>query len=173
MNNINRAVLAKVVGLMLLVLVIGFLFILFNSLNTKTNTTQPKLPNSAFSQLKPGDTVLARHKGQRVWVSNISATQLLSLQDLTPFVKKESACDLLQSLCGLKAKSLRDGVELVYQTQKPDHLSEELSWPGGFIDPATGLVYDLIGRRLNKQPLRSNDKGLKQLELSFQQRVER
>jgi len=48
--------------------------------------------------------------------------------------------------CVLAATTNRDGVYLQYTLKEPPQLLVDTPWFGGFVDPDSGAIYDLIGR---------------------------
>ena len=46
----------------------------------------------------------------------------------------------------LLAQSVYAGLDLSYTLKAPPQIPEEVPWEGGFVDPSSGSVFDLLGR---------------------------
>lgn len=126
-----------------------FLLILavFSYIIVRGATWSPPLSNSAEKLDVPvGETHMHRIKGQRFWVTRLSAQQLRQLEGLSEWVQVESSCELTLGLCAVDANTERFGVSLRYSANLPDVLTDDIPWFGGYINPNNGSVYDLLGR---------------------------
>ena len=156
----KRFVLGRLIRAMLILLVLAFLFVLFRSLSGPSLTSESK---STFDDVVIGQTAIRRLAKQRVWVTRLSASQKRQLIELdSVVVDPQAGCNKLVTLCVIKAQSSRSGIDLVYLSDAPDSLSRDVIWYGGFIDPASGGVFDFMGRAY--KGVRSND-GRASLEL--------
>ena len=102
---------------------------------------------AAFSDIAIGETNLRRYQSQRVWVSRLSDAQRQKLTNLKPFLlEPNSGCALQSSVCVLLAATPKQSFEISYSLAPPPQLPSDVPWHGGFVDPTTGVVYDLLGR---------------------------
>lgn len=93
-----------------------------------------------------GSTELVKHQRQRVWLTRFSPEQRKKIVQITPFVVVEGGCDTEAEKCLVQSTTNRQGVIVRYVQAKPDTLNNDVVWIGGFIDPTTGAIYDLLGR---------------------------
>ncbi len=142
-KNLTRIVLA-----MCLLMVLSFASVLLNG----TVFFLPKLPEeqsteTRFKDLVIGEPQLQRINKQVAWVISFSATQKenLVLLDAGALVVG-TACDTLETYCILLAETERLGIYLQYSEVPPSQVPAETPWYGGFVNPITGNVYDLLGR---------------------------
>jgi len=49
-------------------------------------------------------------------------------------------------LCVVAAQTDRSGIEIRYTRERPPQLHHSVPWLGGFVNPTTGAVFDLLGR---------------------------
>lgn len=149
----KRFVLGGLIRGMLALLVLAFVFVLFRSLSGPSLTSSS---GAIFDNVVIGQTALRRLANERVWVTRLSPTQVRQANELNAVVVDALAgCRPSAVLCVLSAKSSRNGIDLVYIATPPAQLPRGLLWYGGFIDPATGGVFDFLGRAYNQ--VRSND----------------
>ncbi len=104
-----------------------------------------------------GSARLAGWDGKPVWVVNRSRQQLRELDALTDYVVKADdagnpALDnpgrSLEPAFGIYlAHTARPGVIVQYTLSRPAGLGDEIPWFGGFVDPASGALFDVAGRR--------------------------
>ncbi len=150
----KRVVLSRIIRAMLSVLAIAFLFILFRSLGGPPLASSS---NTAFDNVVIGQTALRRLGRQRVWVTRLSASQVRQADELSSFViDPQSGCAPSTSLCVIAAQSSRPGIEIVYSHTIPDKLASNIPWYGGYVDPVSGGIFDVLGRAYNS--VKSNDK---------------
>lgn len=159
----KRFVLSRIIRAMLMLLGMAFLFVLFRSLGGPTVT-----PNSTatFDSVVVGQTALRRLGQQRVWVTRLSNLQIRQVKTLNPLViDAQQGCQPSVSLCVIIAESSRSGIDLVYSRAAPAQLLKDSPWYGGFVDPSSGGVFDILGRAY--KGARSNDQraSLEQLDL--------
>lgn len=141
----KRSVLWGVIRVMLLVLVLGFLFVLFRSLSGPSITSSSA--RNAFDNVVVGQTALRRSGSQRLWVTRLSDVQRGQAKILSDWlVDANAGCTIEQDLCIIHAESLRSGIDLVYSAKAPNQLPKKAPWYGGFVDPSTGGAFDFMGR---------------------------
>jgi len=126
---------------MLLILVLAFAVVLFTGIFEPKRGAPAQQP---FSDVPIGATELRRYHGQRVWVTHL--TDSLAFSRLDGFVDTAGSCDRSQEFCVLLASTARQGVEFVFSHIAPAQLPADVPWMGGFINPSTGAVFDLLGR---------------------------
>jgi len=149
----KRFVLSRLIRAMLALLGFAFLFVLFRSVSGPSLTSSP---SNAFDNVVIGQTALRRSGGQRVWVTRLSEAQKRQVIKLNAFVvDRQSGCTVSNVLCLIKSESSRSGIDLVYSSSAPEQLPEDAAWFGGFVDPASGGVFDFMGRAYKE--VRSND----------------
>ena len=154
----NRRYLGLLVRGLWIILILGFLAVLFASLDVRKSSST-NIPSSddglsddraaenAFSDILAGQTQMRWHQGRRVWVTRLSSQLIVQLREIDSFVKESGAgCSIDQSFCLIDASSLRDGVDIVFSQAEPASLPSKYLWYGGFVDPADGSSYDLLGR---------------------------
>jgi len=141
----KRTILWRAIRAMLLLLLLGFLFVLFRSLSGPSTTSSNAA--SVFDNVVTGQTALRRLGSQRLWVTRLSDAQRRQAKELSWWlVDAQQGCALDQALCIVYAESLRSGIDLVYSAKAPAQLPQKAPWFGGFVDPSTGGVFDLMGR---------------------------
>ncbi len=146
----NRKQLKSLVSYMFAIVFIGFVYVLFSSLGSNTKV---EAGVDRFSDIKLGQTVMRRVDGQRVWLTHFSNQQLKQTKLLEPFlINSESGCGVNIKLCAVLAAVSGNGLELSYSLLPPPQINGDDLWIGGFVDPTTGAVFDLLGRayRLNR-----------------------
>ena len=139
-NSNKRLWLTRITIFFVALLFLLFLFIFFRGIAWSPNTTETK-----SSQLNVGSTTLIRQEGQRLWATRLSDKQRKELVDLNPFVFTGDGC-ATQEICLIQSETSQQGVIVIYIDKKPDALTPETKWLGGFIDPSNGAIYDLLGR---------------------------
>ena len=141
----KREVLGACIKAMLATLVLSFLFILFRSLGGPSNTSTNAA--SVFDSVVVGQTALRREGQERFWATRLNKFQRRQVSEISPWViDAESGCQPDVVLCVVSALSQRNGIDIVYSTNAPSQLPKGFIWHGGFIDPATGAVFDFMGR---------------------------
>ena len=122
------------------ILLNGTVFFIPDSLDERASAQQ-------FEGLLVGESQLRRVNKQIVWVTYLSDIQKNNLASLTDAqVQLNNACDDAHQYCILLAETDRSGIQLQYTNTSPPQLPIELPWYGGFVNPANGAVYDLLGR---------------------------
>lgn len=140
----RRLVLGKIIRAMLIILVLAFVLVLFRSLSGPSLTSTS---NAAFDNVVIGQTALRRLGSERVWVTRLSKLHVRQAQDLDVVVVNSSGgCDPSRVLCVISANSSRSGIDIVYLNEVPAQLPTGVTWHGGFVDPASGGVFDFLGR---------------------------
>ena len=121
---------------------LAFIYVLLRSLSPDAGSKTTIVDN-----LSPGQTAMRRLDGRRVWISHLSAQQKKVLNSMPEnMVTVASGCQLPASYCIIDAASERAGIELVYSKPRPSVMLKSKIWVGGFIDPDSGAIYDLLGR---------------------------
>jgi len=139
------------VSLMFAVMGLFFLYVLIAGMGAQ-NSHDTAVERGEFTHVLPGQTVLRRVNGHRVWVSRLSAHQQTVLNLNNPYlVDQISSCGDLE-VCVLLASAARHGLDIVFSKKEPPQLPSKVVWNGGFVDPTSGAVFDLMGRpyRLDK-----------------------
>lgn len=139
-KNNKRLWLTRLTIFFAIILILLFLFIFFRGVVWSPNKTKKK-----SSQLHVGSTTLIRQEGQRLWATRLSDKQREELADLNPFVFTGNGCGK-EEICLIQSATSQQGVIVIYIDNKPDALTPETKWLGGFIDPSNGAIYDLLGR---------------------------
>ena len=135
-----------------LVLVFAWVFfngLFINSVNDSSQSADESKDKvlELFSGVSPGQTKLNRYQGNVVWLVHLSQRQLLQVRTLDSYVlDKASGCDIEHLFCALSARTNRDGISIKFTQQAPPQLAVGTPWFGGFVDPSTSEIYDLIGR---------------------------
>jgi len=141
----KRKVLGDSIRVMLIILVLAFVFVLFRSLSGPSITSSNAA--SVFDNVVIGQTALRRSGRERLWATRLNKLQRRQINDISPWViDAQSGCAPDTVLCIVSALSERSGIDLVYSANAPSQLPKGALWHGGFIDPATGGVFDFIGR---------------------------
>lgn len=146
----KRKFLSVTVASLFTCLFLAFGWIYFYGLTSNPNKTTDSDKEDArelFKNVAVGSVVLQRFKNQQVWIVHLSSKQRTQTKLLNQFVVEPAVgCDLNKVYCVLAAASSRDGVYLQYTLQEPPKLLVGTPWFGGFVDPASGTIYDLVGR---------------------------
>ena len=140
-SQVLRQWLVRATTLIILLLLASFIFIFIRGLMWSPNEI-----NKPGAYLELGVTDLVHHQGQRLWVTKFSEEQKAILQTITSFVADSNGCQLQQEICWIQSETERQGVVIRFIKNKPEALSNETPWVGGFINPLNGAVYDLSGR---------------------------
>lgn len=144
----RRRVLTRAVGSLFLLLFLTFMWIFFSgiSLFSDEETGNPNA-NPLFINISEGQTILRRYKGQVVWVTHLSERQREQLKGLNVvLLDPTSGCSILGQYCVLSASTSRDAIYIQYSQPEPAQLLVGVLWFGGFVDPSSGELYDLLGR---------------------------
>lgn len=159
MTDNRRAVLTRVVQSLFLVLILAFVYVLIRGLGTTAPNSSDE-STTILNKLSKGATSRYRVKGERIWISRFSDTQLNQLEGLTLFVDNQGPkCGSLE-YCAFKIATSLGGAELVYTENPPMQLSASANWIGGYVNPENGAVYDLRGRAyLNEYLMLSNNQN--------------
>lgn len=152
-SPLPRRRLALGVKTMLGLLALAFVSVLLAGLFTSGDDSTDF---NAAQDILSGHTQLSRVNGERLWISNINQaqlTQLLAMSDNR--VYRNTGCQAKLGLCAVRARTSKQGIEIRYIAEKPFYLPPAHELAGGFVNPTTGLVYDLLGRALREQELRA------------------
>ena len=150
----RRAILSRLIRGMLTILGLAFVFILFKSLGGPSLTSNA---NEAFDNVEIGQTAIRRLANRRVWVTRLSEQQARQAALLEgALINPSAGCKLPLGLCVISAESSRNGIDIVYTQTAPPQLPKGVEWFGGFVDPASGGVFDFLGRAY--KGVRSNDR---------------
>jgi len=146
----KRKFLSIAVGSLFTCLFLVFGWVYFYGLTSNQSQTsdfKEEEINALFQNVAVGSVVLRRFKNQQVWVVHLSSKQRSQVKLLNQSViEPETGCDLNKVYCVLAATTNRDGVYLQYTLKEPPQLLVDTPWFGGFVDPGSGAIYDLIGR---------------------------
>jgi len=116
----------------------------------------PRAPASdvvAVGDIPEGSARLVSWRGRAVWIVHRSPAQLAALGRSrgAGTVAEQGPAGPYRSATPeygmFFAGTGRPGILLQYTRQRPDSLSPDRPWHGGFVDPASGAVFDLAGRR--------------------------
>lgn len=140
----QRSLLVKIVAALFSALFIAFLMVLFTSLNSGSENNAGEQQNE-FSDLAAGETGKRRYQRHSVWVTHLSESQKLVLAEPATHLVDNGGCTVSQ-YCLLKAATERDGIEISYSFMRPPQVPSDVPWQGGFVNPLSGAVYDLLGR---------------------------
>jgi len=149
MSASYRHQLLRIIKIFILLLIAGFLFVLFKVGSWTPATNQ--LPDT--SGLLQGQTAMFKVENKPYWVSRFSSQQLKKLATLKDHIHNGTGCKLEQALCWVTANTNRQGVLIRYSKQKPSNVKANQPWYGGFVNPANGAVYDLLGRGYLSNPI--------------------
>jgi len=141
-ENKRRQLLKKATITGLLLIIMAFLYIIFKGLLWSPKLSQEE----SYQTLALGETRLVRYQQQRYWVTKLNNEQREQLSQLVKFIHISSGCSIQDNVCELDARSERSGVLVQFVSQRPAQLPSNTPWFGGFVDPASGSVYDLLGR---------------------------
>lgn len=143
----RRQVLEHLVIAMLAIAFLAFIYVSFRSLSSGVDSEPEQLQN-----VHKGQTAMRRMDGRRVWISHLSDGQKTALQAFSEdTVVVDTGCPLTARYCIVDAATKRVGVELVYSSERPSVMLKSKAWEGGFIDPDSGAIYDLLGRAYQAQ----------------------
>ena len=141
-----RSNLLTLVKVMFGVLIFSFIYVLASSLG-EMDTPPAQADSEMFSNLPIGQTAMRRVAGHRAWLTRPSEQQIRHAISLNAIlVDPESGCRTTVDVCILLAATARDGIDLSYSKTAPPQLPMDAGWPGGFVDPTSGAVFDLFGR---------------------------
>lgn len=148
-ENKRRQLLKRATVTSLLLIIAVFLYIIFQGLFWSPTLNQAE----SYQTLLMGETQLIRKQQHRYWVTKISDKQREQLSQLMQFIDTNvGGCSIESLVCELDAESQRTGVTVQFVSQRPSRLPSTAPWLGGFVDPATGGVYDLLGRGYLSNP---------------------
>lgn len=148
-ENKRRQLLKKAMIFSILLMISAFLFVIFQGLLWSPKLSQEE----TYETLAKGETRLFRRQQKRYWVTKLTDKQREQLLQLAQFVHENTGgCSIKNIVCELDATSQRSGVLIQFVSLKPTQLPVTVQWFGGFIDPATGGIYDLLGRAYISNP---------------------
>ena len=128
-------------------LLLAFVFVSLKSLSgaESENFRQQGLN---VEQLPLGQPTLQLVDGRRLWITRLSDQQSRDAALNKPFLidDSQSGCSPQQAICALSATAAKHSVDIVFSRTAPPQLSDQVNWRGGFVDPTTGGVFDLLGR---------------------------
>lgn len=131
------------IKLMLSVAFLGCLYVFVCGISGPSET----FVQAEFGDVLIGQTAPRRLGRQAVWVTRLSEEQRDEAQQLQGWLSEpETGCQPSVELCILNRPGQRNGIDTVFSDQKPDQLPADVPWFGGFVDPATGAVFDRLGR---------------------------
>jgi len=142
----------RIIFAMILIALICFLYILFKGI-----FWTPSLEKKLLKDITIESTTLKRDGNKRYWISHLSKKQMSQLDGLKQWVSSVSNCnrqlfDLIsqeniKQYCAVRADTINEGIILRYLKSPPPKLNNKTPWIGGFIDPSSGDLYDLLGRK--------------------------
>lgn len=144
----RRYVLSRAVYGMLALLVLAFVWVLFSSTRvTLTDEVPVSNDEALFADLALGQSRLYHINSQRVWVTRLSPAQAAQVVTLDKWLSKpDEGCVANAQYCLLSGQTQQSGIYLQFTATPPPQLSSKVPWFGGFVDPTTGEVFDLLGR---------------------------
>ena len=127
-------------------LVLAFAFVSLQSLNG-VEPDSSRQQGLSLEQLPLGQPVLRRVDGRRLWITRLSDQQSRDAAFNNPLLMdSKTGCQPQQAICALSATAAKHSVDIVFSQTAPPQLPDEANWVGGFVDPTTGAVFDLLGR---------------------------
>jgi len=162
----KRLILSRLIFFFFTLLVLAFLWVFLNGIGSSHYLSSHKKPGPAvFQNLHPGQSKLHRYQRQMVWVTFLNQHLRAGLSELAPYViNPEVGCDVAQAYCVVAASTSIDSIYLQYTRQEPQQLPSNTPWIGGFVDPTSGAVYDLLGRAYKIK--NANNAGLPVVEVT-------
>lgn len=140
---LTRARLKRLVQILFLTLIGAFVFVLLSGIFGRSINQQ----SDAQINLSPGETSVVRIQGQRAWATRLSPLLVQQCAENSAFlVDSFSGCSSDLEYCFIAMQTQRAGVDIRFVEAKPFTLGEEVPWCGGFVDPGTEVVFDLLGR---------------------------
>lgn len=124
---------------MFTILVLLFTFILFKGFSVSQSFDEQ---SNAFSKVAKGETQKIYVEKRWVWASRLNQQQQQTLQQRNSN-QQLNCCE--PNLCVVATATERAGIDLVFTQKRPPQLSDVESWVGGFVNPNSGVVYDLSG----------------------------
>lgn len=150
MNEYRRVALWRIIKMMLLMLLLAFVYILLSGSGVNAphdgqqSTDEQEL--AIFDNINNSETVFRLYKGQRVWITRVSEAQRDQFVNLNTHVAATGGCLISADFCVLAANTDRAGINLSFVKSEPPQLPSDIPWVGGFVNPASGAVFDLWGR---------------------------
>jgi hypothetical protein len=142
----SKGQLRGLVLMMLGLIVLAFAFVLGSGINYQKEALSSST-NDMFAEVGLGTTAMRRHSSTRVWVTRLDNTQRKILKEITHHVRDpQGGCSASTPVCVLLAQSVYAGLDLSYTLKAPPQIPESVPWVGGFVDPSSGSVFDLLGR---------------------------
>lgn len=154
----QRKVLARAVASLFLLLLMAFFFVVFKGVAPVVSdffyTPNDAANQTLFKGITQGQTVLRRYQGKTVWVTAIDEKIISGASTLNSYLfNQNQGCDVKKPFCVLNAATKQDGIYVSFTTKEPKQLPSSVPWLGGFVDPTSGELYDVLGRayRVNQQ----------------------
>lgn len=151
----RRRLLRAWVKLGLLVCVAGFAGVFAYGLFTPATLSAGDIID--VGGLPPGTARLEAWNGGPVWVVHRSGSQQRALVGLSDHVLEPGAGQhpridvphrsVARAYGVYLAATNRAGILVQYVSERPDGLSSDVPWHGGFVDPGGDAVFDVAGRR--------------------------
>lgn len=140
----QKETLKNVIKFMLLILIMGFLYVLISSTGGPRKQIDVDME---FADIAMGQTAVRRVAGKKVWVTRLSSMQKNQIHSLNShMLDADAGCPLAVNVCVLLAATERSGIDIVFTADEPAQLPATVPWFGGFVDPTSGEVFDLMGR---------------------------
>jgi len=102
--------------------------------------------DTGTADLGSGEVKLMKLNGTKYWAIRLNPAQKSQLEAVDKWTYPVPYCDSSYSVCLVAVDTQRQGILIREAITKPKQLSREEAWVGGFINPANGAVYDLMGR---------------------------
>jgi len=148
---LNKTYLRRAVKTLFLCFVFVFLFILF-----RFSTWSPYIDlDTGTADLGSGEVKLIKLNGKRYWAVRLAPTQRAQLSSVASFTYATPYCDDVYPVCLMSVETERQGILIRQTTTKPSQLKRSEVWFGGFVNPANGAVYDLMGRGYRSNPIQA------------------
>lgn len=128
------------------VLLMAFVFVSLKSLSG-VETANSQQQGLSLEQLPLGQATLRRVDGRRLWITRVSDQQRRDAALNKPFlIDSQTGCQPQQAICALSATAAKHSLDIAFSLKAPPQLPDQANWIGGFVDPTTGAVFDLLGR---------------------------
>jgi len=123
-------------------------------------------PSHPSSNIPLNSTELKHFNSKQYWLTHLSPELIEKLNSLDNWVVGKRQCSNLSitaatkqsaehnpaSYCAFLAQTKVDGVLKIYLSERPNTLSSNTPWFGGFVDPTDSTTYDLLGRVYKTNP---------------------
>ena len=125
--------------------ILMFIFIILRGLTWSQSRIEDHI-----SAIGIGTTEVIHYHGKKVWATRFSQNQLANLSVTDDYVFQQGGCYITEKslidYCLVITQTQQQGVVIRYIKEKPNNLSADIPWNGGYINPVNGAVYHLLGR---------------------------